>query len=354
MSFLFCIWISAMNIAVIGASGYTGLELVRILANHPHTTITCVTSERFAGQPLSNVFPSLAAFSDLRLESFDMSRVSPRADIVFTAVPHTEAMRIVPSLLQQGKRVIDLSADFRLSSKTTYEAWYGHQHTSPDILSAAVYGLSELNRSAIRRANLVANPGCYPTSIILPLMPLLKEGVLRTGTIIADSKSGVSGAGRALKTNSLFCEVSEGCSAYNVLQHRHQPEIEEQLSRIAGNPIKITFSPHLIPMNRGMLSTIYVTLRRSLTPVQIRDIFKKYYRRERFIRLLPDGVLPHTGRIRGSNFCDIGFVVKGTRLVLVSAIDNLVKGASGQAVQNMNIMLGYPEHTALDTIPLYP
>lgn len=342
-----------MNVAVIGASGYTGLELMRILSRHPRVTVTAVTSERYAGQPLSRVFPSLASFTSLCLEAFDPERIARRAGLVFTAVPHTEAMRIAPVLLDRGVKVIDLSADFRFADKKTYETWYS-PHTAPHLLRKAVYGLPELNRAAIRRARLVANPGCYPTSTILPLLPLLREGLVVTGSIIADSKSGVSGAGRSLKTSSLFCEAAEGLSAYNVLRHRHQPEIEEQLTRIAGKPVSVTFSPHLIPINRGMLSTVYVTLKRAARPETIRDVLERHYRRERFIRLMPEDELPHTGRVRGSNFCDIGFRLRGRQLVLVSAIDNLVKGASGQAVQNMNLMLGFPEATALETVPVYP
>ena len=342
-----------MDIAIIGASGYTGLELIRFLSRHPHITLTAVTSERFSGQSLSRVFPLLERLSSLQLETLDPDRISHKADFFFTAVPHTEAMRIVPQLLKHGKKVVDLSADFRLSNQKTYETWYA-PHTAPQLLSSAVYGLPEINRVLIQRANLVANPGCYPTSIIIPLMPLVREDIIRTGNIIVDSKSGVSGAGRSLKTTSLFCEASEGCSAYNVMHHRHQPEIEEQLSRIAGRAVKITFSPHLIPMNRGMLSTIYVTLKHTLRASHIQNIFETYYRKERFVRVLPEGVLPHTGRVRGSNFCDIGFCLSGKQLVVISAIDNLVKGASGQAIQNMNIMLGYDEGTGLDMIPLYP
>ncbi|MCX8044884.1 MAG: N-acetyl-gamma-glutamyl-phosphate reductase [Desulfobacterota bacterium] len=342
-----------MDIAIIGASGYTGLELIRILSRHPHIKVTAVTSERFHGQLLSSIFPSLEHRCPLRLEALDLDRIVHKADLFFTAVPHTEAMRIVPHLLGHGKKVIDLSADFRLKDQKTYETWYA-PHTAPHLLPVAVYGLPELNRASLRRAHLVANPGCYPTSIILPLMPLLKENMIRTESIIIDAKSGVSGAGRSLKTSSLFCETSEGCSAYNVLRHRHQPEIEEQLSRIAERPISIVFSPHLIPMNRGMLSTIYVTMKRSMKSTSIRSLYTTYYRRERFIRILPDGTFPHTGRVRGSNMCDIGFAMSGRRLVVMSAIDNLMKGASGQAVQNMNIMLRCDEHTALEAIPLYP
>lgn len=342
-----------MRAAVIGASGYTGLELVRILSRHPQTTITVVTSERYAGQPLSSIYPSLSSSDNNILEALDPEQIARKADVIFTAVPHKEAMRIVPFFLRSGKKIIDLSADFRFSDRKRYEKWYA-PHTAPQLLKSAVYGLPEINRKKIQRASLVANPGCYPTSIILPLMPFLKENIIRTDQIIADSKSGVSGAGRSLKTASLFCEVSEGFKAYNVLQHRHQPEIEEQLSLIAERSISITFSPHLLPINRGMLSTIYLTLKRTMRPAAIRSLLSKYYRREHFVRLLPDGTLPQTGWVRGSNYCDIGFCCSGKRLVLISAIDNLVKGASGQAVQNLNIMMGYKETMALDAIPLYP
>jgi N-acetyl-gamma-glutamyl-phosphate reductase len=342
-----------MRAAVIGASGYTGLELVRILSRHPQVTITAITSERYAGQSLSSLYPSLASCTAGILETVDTGLIARKADIIFTAVPHKEAMQVVPLFLKAGRKVIDLSADFRFSDRKRYEAWYA-SHTAPQLLKTAVYGLSEINRKKIKRASLVANPGCYPTSIILPLMPFLKEDIIRTDQIIADSKSGVSGAGRSLKTASLFCEVSEGFKAYSVLQHRHQPEIEDQLSLIAERPVAITFSPHLLPMNRGMLSTIYVTLKRSERPATIRSLLRSYYKREHFIRLLPDGTLPQTGWVRGSNYCDIGFCCSGKRLVLISAIDNLVKGASGQAVQNMNIMAGFKETTALEGLPLYP
>lgn len=342
-----------MRAAIIGATGYTGLELIRILSRHPEVEITALTSERYVGQRYDQIYPSVGEITSRLLEPLNPDVIAPRADIIFTAVPHKEAMLVVPAFIKKKKRVIDLSADFRISDQATYEKWY-EKHTAPELLAKAVYGLPEINRSRIKKAQLVANPGCYPTSIILPLAPLLKNDLIDTRSIIADSKSGVTGAGRSLKTGSLFCEVSESFKAYGILKHRHQPEIEEQLSGISGKPVEITFAPHLLPMNRGMLSTIYVTLKRPLTSAVLHGRLKNFYKKEPFVRILPEGTLPQTGWVRGSNYCDIGFALSGNRLVLVSVIDNLVKGASGQAVQNMNIMMGFRETLAIDQVPMYP
>ena len=342
-----------MKVAVVGATGYTGLALVRILSGHPEVKITALTSERYSGQRFSNVYPSLQGLADTTLEPLNPQTVAAKADFIFSALPHKEALQVVPFFIKQNKKVVDLSADFRFSNKKTYEKWY-QKHTAPEFLLKSVYGLPEINRSRIKRAQLVANPGCYTTSIILPLTPLLRQGIISTVGIIADSKSGVSGAGRSVKTESLFCEVSESLKAYNILQHRHQPEIEEQLSRVCKKSVSITFSPHLVPMNRGMLSTIYVTLKRSADSNTIQSLFEQYYKKDNFIRIHPQGTLPQTGWVRGSNYCDIGFTVQGKKLVLVSVIDNLVKGASGQAIQNMNIMLGFKEDTALKQAPVFP
>ena len=342
-----------MRAAIIGATGYTGLELIRILSRHPEVEITALTSERYVGQRYDQVYPAVGAIASRVLEPLNADAIAPRADVIFTAVPHKEAMQVVPAFIKKKKKVIDLSADFRLSDKATYEKWYD-THTAPELLAKAVYGLPEINRKKIKKAQLVANPGCYPTSIILPLMPLLKDDLIDTGAIIADSKSGVSGAGRSLKTGSLFCEASESFKAYSILKHRHQPEIDEQLSGICGKPVSITFSPHLLPMNRGMLSTIYVTLKRPMSSSAVQNLLTSHYKNEPFVRILPEGTLPQTGWVRGSNYCDIGFALSGRRLVLVSVIDNLVKGASGQAVQNMNIMMGLSETMAIDHVPMYP
>jgi len=342
-----------MRAAIIGATGYTGLELIRILSRHPEVEITALTSERYVGQRYDQVYPAVGAIARRVLEPLNADAIADRADVIFTAVPHKEAMQVVPAFIKKKKKVIDLSADFRLTDKATYEKWYD-AHTAPELLAKAVYGLPEINRKKIKKAQLVANPGCYPTSIILPLTPLLKDDLIDTGAIIADSKSGVSGAGRSLKTGSLFCEASESFKAYGILKHRHQPEIDEQLSGLCGKPVSITFSPHLLPMNRGMLSTIYVTLKRPMSSSAVQNLLTGHYKNEPFVRILPEGTLPQTGWVRGSNYCDIGFALSGRRLVLVSVIDNLVKGASGQAVQNMNIMMGLRETMAIDHVPMYP
>jgi len=343
-----------VTVAVIGASGYSGLELVRLLSQHPQVKITAVTSERYAGQPLDRLFPTLLPRLKTDLEPLQPEKIVKKADFIFTALPHKEAMEVIPFFMQSRKKVVDLSADFRFKDCKLYEKWY-QKHSAPELLKSAVYGLPELNRAKIKSARLVANPGCYPTSVLIPLLPLVQEGLIAPGGIIVDSKSGVSGAGRSLNVASLFCEASESFKAYSVAQHRHQPEIEEQLSRAAKKPLGITFVPHLVPMNRGILSTIYTDLKKPLSFNAVRAVFKKYYAKEHFVRIFPEAMLPQTGWVRGSNYCDMGFVLAGNKkLILISAIDNLVKGAAGQAIQNMNIMLGFKEDTALEQIPLYP
>ncbi len=342
------------TVAVIGASGYSGLELVRLLSQHPQVKITAVTSERFAGQPMGQLFPSLMQQLTMPLEPLQPEKIVKKADFIFTALPHKEAMEVIPFFLENKKRVVDLSADFRFKDRRLYEKWY-QKHSAPKLLASAVYGLPELNRARIKSARLVANPGCYPTSALIPLLPLVRESLIAPAGIIVDSKSGVSGAGRSANVTSLFCEVSESFKAYSVARHRHQPEIEEQLSLAAKKPLAITFVPHLVPMNRGILSTIYADLKKPLTLDEVRAVFKKHYGKENFVRIFPDGILPQTGWVRGSNYCDIGFVLDGRKkLIIISAIDNLVKGAAGQAVQNMNIMLGIKEETALEQIAIYP
>lgn len=343
-----------VNVAVIGASGYSGLELVRLLSSHPKIKIAALTSEKFAQQPYEQVFPSLFPLSGKILEPLNPEKIAKKADFIFTALPHKEAMAVIPFFISSGKKVVDLSADFRFKNCSVYEQWY-QKHTAASLLKKSVYGLTEINRFQIKKAALVANPGCYPTSVLIPLYPLIKEGLISSQDIIIDAKSGVSGAGRSLNISSLFCEASESFKAYNVTKHRHQPEIEEQLSIYAKQPVQVTFVPHLVPMNRGILSTVYVTLR-SDTPVQfITNTVNQYYGTEQFIRIFPEGILPQTGWVRGSNYCDVGLTkAHGNRLIIVSAIDNLVKGAAGQAVQNMNLMLGFKENIALEQKPLYP
>lgn len=345
-----------LKAAVVGASGYTGVELIRILHNHPEVAVTTVTSEQSAGKLLSDVFPSLRGRYDKVLEPLSPERIADKVDIVFTALPHKAAMEVVPAFLDAGKVVIDLSADYRLHDPFVYEKWY-EPHLNPEILSRAVYGLPELRREAIADADLVANPGCYPTSIILALMPLLKEGLIDPSSIIADSKSGVSGAGRGAKVDTLYCEVNEGFKAYGVGGvHRHLPEIEQELTILAGSAVNMTFTPHLVPMDRGILSTVYSSPLKPLTAATLQELYLEHYDGEAFVRVLDQGQFPSTGCLRGSNFCDIGLTVDRYtgRIIIVSAIDNLVKGASGQAVQNMNIVCGFPETLGLELMPLFP
>jgi N-acetyl-gamma-glutamyl-phosphate reductase len=345
-----------LNVAIVGASGYTGLELIRILYCHPEVVVTCLTSEQSAGRKISDIFPTLRGRCDLILENLEPVRVAGKADLIFTALPHKAAMEVVPTFLKLGKHVIDLSADYRLSDPEVYGAWY-EPHLNPANLKKAVYGLPEVRRAKIKDARLVANPGCYPTSIILALAPLLKKGLINTGDIIADSASGVTGAGRSAKVDSLYCEVNEGFRAYGVGGvHRHTPEIEQELSLLAGEPLVITFTPHLVPMDRGILSTLYTTPIKPTTTEKLGRLYEEFYKGEPFVRILSQGSLPNTAFVRGSNFCDIAPLVdqRTGRVIIVSAIDNLVKGASGQAVQNMNIVCGFPESMGLEGLALFP
>lgn len=343
------------RIAVIGASGYTGAELLRLLVQHPEAELVCVTSRQYAGQPVGEVFPSLQGLLDLNFEDIDPAGLASRADLVFTAVPHQTAMSMIPELLDAGCRVVDLSADFRLRDVSVYETWY-QEHTSPGLLSEAVYGLPELFRKKIPVARLVANPGCYPTSIALALTPLLEEQKVDPETIIVDSKSGTSGAGRSAKLDTLFCEVNEGFKAYGLPRHRHTPEIEQTLSLVSGKAVTISFTPHLLPVNRGILSTCYASLVGPTSLDELHDLYLRRYCAETFIRVLPKGHLPNIAQVTGSNFCDIGLAVddRTGRVIAVAVIDNLVKGAAGQAIQNMNLMLGLPEKMGLMTAPYFP
>ena len=345
-----------LKVAIVGASGYTGVELIRILHCHPEVAVTCLTSEQSAGKRISDIFPTLRGRCDLVLENLEPVRIAEKADLIFTALPHKAAMEVVPTFLKLGRHVIDLSADYRLSDPEMYGAWY-EPHLNPANLKKAVYGLPEIRRAKIKGAKLVANPGCYPTSIILGLAPLLKKRLINLKEIIADSASGVTGAGRAAKVDSLYCEVNEGYKAYGVGGvHRHTPEIEQELALIAKEPLMITFTPHLVPMDRGILSTIYATPLAATTSEQLVKLYQDFYLGEPFVRVLDKGNLPSTAFVRGSNFCDIAPVVDARtgRIIVVSAIDNLVKGASGQAVQNMNIVCGFPETMGLDGLALFP
>ncbi|MDA8404900.1 MAG: N-acetyl-gamma-glutamyl-phosphate reductase [Desulfobacteraceae bacterium] len=337
---------------VVGATGYAGAELVRLLAGHPEVALTILTSRQYAGKPFVDIFPSMKGIVDIVCEAYDAGQAGEKADVVFMALPHKLPMNFVPELLKNGKKIVDLSADFRFSSASAYEAVY-QPHTAKDLLEQSVYGLCEVFRERIRNAALIGNPGCYPTSVILPLYPLIKNGFVDAASIIADSKSGVSGAGRSLSLASHYCEVTESFKAYKVDGHRHQPEMNEILSLAAGYPVNITFVPHLLPMSRGMESTIYANLKKSVSYPDIYDCLADFYSGCPFIRLTDNGRPPDTAHVRGTNFCDIGFVLeKGkNRIILMSVIDNLVKGAAGQAVQNMNLMMGLAESAGLNAVP---
>jgi N-acetyl-gamma-glutamyl-phosphate reductase len=341
--------------AIFGASGYTGQELTRILSGHPQVELVAVTSRRFAGQLISEVFPSLSGIAALKYSNAGPADIANICDVVFLALPHGVSMEIAPAFLAAGKKVIDLSADYRLRDVATYEKWYG-KHTSAGLLKDAVYGIPELYRQKIKEVSLVANPGCYPTSIILGLAPALKNKLIDVQTIIADSASGVSGAGREPQTGSLFCEVDGGFKAYKVGKHRHTPEIEQELNKLAGAEFPISFTPHLLPVKRGILSTIYANLNEDITLPQLHSLYSSFYAGEKFVRLCPAGSFPDISFVCGSNFCDIGLAVdpRTRRVVIISAIDNLIKGAAGQAVQNMNIICGWKEDTGLQMPPLYP
>ncbi len=344
-----------VKVAVVGASGYTGVELLRILVGHPEVEICAVTSRQHEGISISKVFPSLSGFCELLCEPLDVSAIAERVDVVFTALPHKSAMEVVPGFLEAGCKVIDLSADYRLKDRHVYEQWYQH-HTSPELFAEAVYGLPELYLQQLGSARLVANPGCYPTSIILGLAPLLENRLINPDTLVIDSKSGVSGAGRGAKVGSLYCEANEGFKAYGIASHRHTPEIEQELARLAGGAIRLNFTPHLLPVNRGILSTCYADLTAAKSSQELLELYRHHYESCRFVRIMPGEGLPNVAYVRGTNFCDIGIVSdeRTGRVIVVSVIDNLVKGAAGQAVQNMNIICGFNESLGLGIVPTFP
>ena len=342
---------------IIGATGYAGGELVRLLIGHPGVELIWLGSRSYAGQSYAEVFRNMNGESEDVCRSDDMAALAEDADVIFTATPQGFCAGVLDEEILCKAKIIDLSADYRMKDPDVYESWYGIHHASPQFLPEAVYGLCELNRSEIAKARIVANPGCYTTCSILALWPLVKEGLVDPSTIVIDAKSGVSGAGRGEKLANLFCEVNENTKAYGVGTHRHTPEIEEQLSAAAGRQITLNFTPHLIPMNRGILITAYANRTdSSVSESTVREAFAKYYRDESFIRLLQPGVCPETKWVEGSNYTDIGFYVdeRTGRIIAMGALDNLVKGAAGQAVQNMNIVFGLPENTGLRQIPLFP
>ncbi|MBI4966072.1 MAG: N-acetyl-gamma-glutamyl-phosphate reductase [Desulfomonile tiedjei] len=340
---------------VFGATGYTGIELMRILASHPDVAVTGGSSRNWEGKRVSELFPSVDAQRDFVLRSADELKKDPEGDVAFLALPHGQAAGVIRPVLEAGLKVIDLSADCRLRDPSMYAEWYG-PHCDPELMQHAVYGLPEIHREEIRQTDLVANPGCYPTSVILGLAPLVNLTEVDTTRPVVDSKSGISGAGRGAKLNTSFCEAGEGFKPYAVTGHRHISEMEQELSGLAGERVLVRFTPHLLPISRGIVSTMYLPLKASITVEKLRQAYNDYYASEPFIRVLSPGVFPDTAQVRGSNQCHIAVELdERTGLVIaMAAIDNLVKGASGAAVQNMNIVLGLAETAGLAGLPLFP
>ena len=342
---------------IVGATGYAGQELVRLLSKHPDVIIKALTSRSYTNQKFQNIYNNYTNIIDIECVNGDLKELAKQVDVIFLALPHGIASKQVNEEILKNVKIIDLGADFRFKNEEVYENWYGTKHENPKLLEEAVYGLSELNRDLIKEANLIGNPGCYTTCSILSLTPLIKEGIIKEDSIIIDAKSGVTGAGRSTSLGTLYSECNESIKAYKIASHRHTPEIEEQLNKVSSNGnINLVFTPHLIPMNRGILVTAYASLNKEVSYDEVKKIYKKYYGQEQFIRLLKDEVYPETRWVKGSNYCDINFKIdkRTNRIIVIGAIDNLIKGAAGQAVQNMNIMFGLKEDKGIDDIPLFP
>lgn len=345
-----------IKVGIVGGTGYTGVELLRLLSVHPNVTLTTITSRGEAGLPVADMFPSLRGYVDLVFTDPTQADLT-ECDVVFFATPHGVAMSQAQSLLDKGVKIIDLAADFRLQDTAVFEQWYKMPHSCPDILKNAVYGLPELNREKIKSAQVIGNPGCYPTTVLLGLTPLLEQGLIDfSAPVISDSKSGVSGAGRKAEVATLFAEASDSMKAYGVAGHRHHPEISAQLTQLANTDLQFIFTPHLVPMIRGMLSTIYVKLSDKAHGIDIQALFEQRYEKEHFVDVMPAGAQPETRSVRGSNQLRIALHEhkQSGYLTIVVVQDNLVKGAAGQAVQNMNIMFDVPETTGLQLVPLLP
>lgn len=341
---------------IIGATGYAGGELVRILSRHPEVEIVWYGSRSYIDQNYADVYRNMFEIVDAKCLDDNMDELAKRADVIFTATPQGFCASMMSEEILSQTKIVDLSADFRIKDVKTYEKWYGIEHKSPQFIEEAVYGLCEVNREQIKGARLIANPGCYTTCSILTAYPMAKEGLIDMSTLIVDAKSGTSGAGRGAKVPNLYCEVNENIKAYGVASHRHTPEIEEQLGYAAGKEVLINFTPHLVPMNRGILATEYATLTKKVTTEEVKAVYDKYYAKETFVRVLGDGICPETKWVEGSNYVDIGFKIdeRTGRIIMMGAIDNLVKGAAGQAVQNMNLLFGLDETMGLDLVPMFP
>ncbi len=339
--------------AIIGSTGYAGLQLVNLLKNHPHVQITDLLSKDV--EVYSDAFPSHLGIEDRLCEEMDMDKLSKKCDVVFMALPHGIASKTVTSEVLDRTKIIDFGADFRLKDVNVYTQWYGVTHFGQDLLDESVYGLCEWNREKIKDARLIANPGCYTTTSILSLLPVVKNDLIDVSSIIVDAKSGVSGAGRSLSLGVHMCECNESVKAYGVGTHRHTPEIEQELSAYSEKDIKITFTPHLVPMNRGILAVSYATIKNGVSQKEISESFKQYYENEYFIRIRDAKNLPQTNYVKGSNYFDVGYVIdeRTNRLIIIGALDNLMKGASSQAVQNMNILFGIDEKIGIDMCPMY-
>lgn len=345
-----------IKVGIIGSTGYAGNELVRLLLQHKDAEIIWYGSRSYIEERYASVYRNMFQLVDAKCLDDNMETLAEQADVIFTATPQGLCASLVTEDILNKTKIIDLSADFRIKDVAIYEAWYGIKHKSPQFIQEAVYGLCEINREQVKNARIVANPGCYPTCTTLSIAPLLREGLIDPNTIIVDAKSGTSGAGRGAKVNNLYCEVNENIKAYGVATHRHTPEIEEQLGYAAGTKVTINFTPHLVPMNRGILITAYASLKKEVTYEEIKAVYDKYYKKEPFVRVLEKDVAPETRWVEGSNYVDVNFKIdpRTNRIIMMGAMDNLVKGAAGQAVQNMNLMFGLPETKGLEQVPMFP
>ena len=345
-----------IKVGIIGSTGYAGGELVRLLMNHKEAEIKWFGSRSYVDKKYADVYQNFFQIVDDKCMDDNMEALANEVDLIFTATPQGLCASLVNEDILNKVKIIDLSADFRIKEVATYEKWYGIEHKSPQFIEEAVYGLCEINREDIKKARLIANPGCYPTCSTLSIYPLAKEGLIDMSTVIIDAKSGTSGAGRGAKVDNLYCEVNENIKAYGVANHRHTPEIEEQLSYASGEEVLLNFTPHLVPMNRGILVTAYATLKKDVTYEEVKAVYDKYYANEKFVRVLEKDVCPQTKWVEGSNYVDVNFKIdpRTKRIIMMGAMDNLVKGAAGQAVQNMNLMFGLKESEGLELIPMFP